>query len=165
MSARIRRDFTMIEMVMVLLIVAVVMTLAAASLTGPDSGADALETHLEKLTDLLQSCRTAALRTGREQQLLYRAATREWAWPEKERLLAVPNEVMVMSRSGESESEAGEGEIRFVFYPDGGARPATVRLRSREAEKVLHCGALTGAVEIADPEAPAPEPLWEEKKW
>ena len=73
MSARLRRDFTMIEMVMVLLIVAVVMTLAAASLTGPDSGADALEAHLEKLTELLQSCRTAALRTGHEQQLLYQA--------------------------------------------------------------------------------------------
>ena len=165
MSARLRRDFTMIEMVMVLLIVAVVMTLAAASLTGPDSGADALETHLEKLTELLQSCRTAALRTGREQQLLYRAATREWAWPEKEKLLAVPNEVMVMSRAADSESEAGEGEVRFVFYPDGGARPAAVRLRSREAEQVLRCGALTGAIETADPEAAAPTPLWEEKKW
>ena len=165
MSARLRRDFTMIEMVMVLLIVAVVMTLAAASLTGPDSGADALETHLEKLTELLQSCRTAALRTGHEQQLLYQATTREWSWPEREKRLAVPNEVMVMSRAAESGTEADEGEIRFVFYPDGSARPAAVRLRSREAEQVLRCGALTGALEIADPEAAAPTPLWEEKKW
>ena len=59
----------------------------------------------------------------------------------------------------------GEGEVRFVFYPDGGARPAAVRLRSREAEQVLRCGALTGAIEIADPETAAPTPLWEEKKW
>ena len=70
-----------------------------------------------------------------------------------------------MSRSGESESEAGEGEIRFVFYPDGSARPAAVRLRSREAEQVLRCCALTGAVEIVEPDADAPTPLWEEKKW
>ncbi|MBQ4106673.1 MAG: hypothetical protein IJC73_03740 [Lentisphaeria bacterium] len=163
MAVRCRQNFTMIEMVLVLLIVAVVMSIAAAFFVSA-SRDDSLDGHVEKLSEMLQSCRVAALRTGREQHLYYRSTTRYWEWPEKEKTIAVPNDIMVMSPVTGSDAEAGDNELCFIFYPGGGARPVTVTLRSREDERHLRCLALTGTVAVFDPEAEV-VPLWEEKKW
>lgn len=162
-SVMIRRHFTMIEMVMVLLIVSVVMSIAAAAFVMAGKG-DEVESHFEDLSAMLNSCRVAALRSGREQHLYYHSTTRQWEWPQQEKYLAVPNDVMVMSQVAGGDMEAGDDELCFIFYPGGGARPQIVTLRGRHEERMLYCNALTGAVAAFDPAAVV-EPLWEEKKW
>jgi len=143
------RGFTLVEMLVVLVIVALMMALVGTSISRNISGAQ-MRTAASKVAASLRYTRTKAILTKSEQvflvdteKLTYQAADRE-----AEQLLEGMKVELNTARS-ELTSET-VGGIRF--YPDGGSTGGNVRLEANGRIYRVNVAWLTGEASVERPD-------------
>ena len=143
------RGFTLVEMMVVLVIVALMMALVGTSISRNISGAE-MRTAASKVAASLRYTRTQAILTKSEQVFLvdtekpsYQAAGRE----AKE----LPEGMKVELNTARSElTSETAGGIRF--YPDGGSTGGNVRLEANGRIYRVNVAWLTGEASVERPD-------------
>ena len=143
------RGFTLVEMMVVLVIVALMMALVGSSISRNISGAQ-MRTAAGKVAASLRYTRTQAILTKTEQvflvdteKLTYQAAERE----AKE----LPEGMKVELNTARSElTSETVGGIRF--YPDGGSTGGNVRLEANGRIYRVNVAWLTGEASVERPD-------------
>ena len=143
------RGFTLVEMMVVLVIVALMMALVGSSISRNISGAQ-MRTAASKVAASLRYTRTQAILTKSEQVFLvdtekftYQAAERE----AKE----LPEGMKVELNTARSElTSETAGGIRF--YPDGGSTGGNVRLEANGRIYRVNVAWLTGEASVERPD-------------
>jgi len=143
------RGFTLVEMLVVLVIVALMMALVGTSISRNISGAQ-MRTAASKVAASLRYTRTKAILTKSEQvflvdteKLTYQAADRE-----AEQL---PEGMKVELNTARSElTSETVGGIRF--YPDGGSTGGNVRLEANGRIYRVNVAWLTGEASVERPD-------------
>lgn len=150
--------FTLIEISLVLLIIAIVLALAIPrlrSLTGAE-----LQRQARRLTNVFRFLRSEAILTGRVYELHY-DLTRERYWvsiidessdvPEKvsdtgplSRPVSLPNPVGISDVVLEGVGKLQQGQAQTTFYPDGYVDPTVVHLDDSREAYTLYVNSLTG---------------------
>jgi len=141
--------FTLVEMLVVLVIVAMMMALVGTSISRNISGAE-MRTAASKVAASLRYTRTQASMKKREQVFLvdtealtYTAGNRK---PEK-----LPRGMKVELNTARSElTSETAGGIRF--YPDGGSTGGNVRLEANDRIYQVNVAWLTGEASIDRPD-------------
>src|SRR5215470_5285005 len=139
-----RAGFTLIEVVAVMLIIALVASLAVTMTTGTGRGrlkALALETAA-----LLRRERFGAVMTGRERQVSIDGEQRVLVGDGGD-VVAVPRDV-VLDVLGVDASWSGRQAV-VQFHPDGGSTGAVLKLSREKAEYEIRVNWYTGGVTIA----------------
>ena len=143
------RGFTLVEMMVVLVIVALMMALVGTSIARNVSGAE-MRTAAGKVAASLRYTRTQAILTKSEQvflvdteKLTYQAAQRE--------AQELPEGMKVELNTARSElTSETAGGIRF--YPDGGSTGGNVRLEANGRIYRVNVAWLTGEASVERPD-------------
>ncbi len=144
-----KRGFTLVEMLVVLVIVALMMALVGTSISRNISGAQ-MRTAASKVAASLRYTRTKAILTKTEQVFLvdtekftYQAADRE--------VEELPEGMKVELNTARSElTSETVGGIRF--YPDGGSTGGNVRLEANGRIYRVNVAWLTGEASVERPD-------------
>jgi general secretion pathway protein H len=141
--------FTLVEMLVVLVIIALIMGLVGASISRNISGAE-MRTAASKVAASLRYTRTQAILTKTEQvflvdteKLTYQAGTRE--------AKQLPEGMKMELNTARSElTSETAGGIRF--YPDGGSTGGNVRLEANGRIYRVNVAWLTGEASVERPD-------------
>jgi general secretion pathway protein H len=144
-----KRGFTLVEIMVVLVIVALMMALVGSSISRNISGAQ-MRTAASKVAASIRYTRTQAILTKTEQlflvdteKLTYQAAEREAE--------ELPEGMTVELNTARSElTSETAGGIRF--YPDGGSTGGNVRLEANGRIYRVNVAWLTGEASIERPD-------------
>jgi len=144
-----KRGFTLVEIMVVLVIVALMMALVGTSISRNISGAQ-MRTAASKVAASLRYTRTRAILTKSEQvflvdteNLTYQAAERE--------AVQLPEGMKVELNTARSElTSETVGGIRF--YPDGGSTGGNVRLEANGRIYRVNVAWLTGEASVERPD-------------
>ena len=144
-----KRGFTLVEIMVVLVIVALMMALVGSSISRNISGAE-MRTAASKVAASIRYTRTRAILTKTEQvflvdteKLTYQAAEREAA--------ELPEGMKVELNTARSElTSETAGGIRF--YPDGGSTGGNVRLEANGRIYRVNVAWLTGEASVERPD-------------
>ena len=141
--------FTLVELVVVLVIVALAMGFVATSITRSVSGAEAREAA-RNVVAALRYTRTRAILDKAETVFYVDTERRSYRAPGKSEIILPDGvEVSITTARSELTSEAGGG-IRF--FPDGGSTGGHVDLMVNEREYRVDVAWLTGEARLARPE-------------
>ena len=113
-----RRGFTLIELVVVIMLLAVVTALAASAVSRGLPGQQ-LRRASREIAAELRYTRARAIATGRPQVFVFDTRTRAWRGPDR-RHGQVPASVLVIATGARSEQE-GDGTAVVRFFPEGAA--------------------------------------------
>lgn len=135
------RGFTLVELMVVMVIVALVMGLVATSMSRSISGAEA-RASTRKLVASLRYTRARAIIEKREQVLLVDIDNRSYRAPGRKQV-NLPEGVDVTITTARSELTAESvGGIRF--FPDGGSTGGHIELTVNDREYRINVAWLTG---------------------
>lgn len=139
------RGFTLVELMVVLVIIALVMGLVATSMSRSISGAEAREAS-RKLVTSLRYTRARAIIRKSEQVFRVNTETRSYQAPGRKKI-TLPEGVDVTITTARSEltSEAVAG-IRF--FPDGGSTGGHIELTVNDREYRVNIAWLTGEASL-----------------
>ena len=144
-----KRGFTLVEMMVVLVIVALMMALVGTSISRNISGAE-MRTAASKVAASLRYTRTQAILTKTEQVFLVDTEKRTYQAAEAEvKQLPEGMEVELNTARSELTSETAGG-IRF--YPDGGSTGGNVRLEANGRIYRINVAWLTGEASVERPD-------------
>jgi general secretion pathway protein H len=144
-----KRGFTLVEMMVVLVIVALMMALVGTSISRNISGAE-IRTAASKVAASLRYTRTQAILTKTEQVFLVDTEKRTYQAAEAEvKQLPEGMEVELNTARSELTSET-VGGIRF--YPDGGSTGGNVRLEANGRIYRINVAWLTGEASVERPD-------------
>ncbi len=112
-----QRGFSLFELIVVLMIVAVASGLAAP---GIQSGWRAREvrTATRSLAGVMRGLRERAIRRGVEQELVIQADGKTFNWPDGQEATLPGGAAVTGIRGGWRDQDGG---VRVVFYPNGGS--------------------------------------------
>jgi general secretion pathway protein H len=138
-----KAGFTLIEVTAVMLIIALVSSLAVAMM--PGTGRAGLQALTLETAALLRRERLGAVLTGREREVSIDSKRRVLVG-ESDSVVAIPHDVMVDILGV---NELWEGRSAIVrFYPDGASSGAVVRLSREKVEYEIRVNWYTGGVAI-----------------
>jgi general secretion pathway protein H len=144
-----KRGFTLVEMMVVLVIVALMMALVGTSISRNISGAE-MRTAASKVAASLRYTRTQAILTKTEQVFLVDTEKHTYQGAESEvKQLPEGMEVELNTARSELTSETAGG-IRF--YPDGGSTGGNVRLDANGRIYRINVAWLTGEASVERPD-------------
>ncbi len=146
------RGFTLVEVLVVMIIIALVLGLVGTSLSRSISGAEAREAA-RNMVAAIRYTRTQAILKKSEQQFVIDLEAGSYAAPGR-KTVVLPEGVDMQLTTAASEVVAENvGAIRF--FPDGGSTGGRVDLNVNGREYVVHVAWLTGKarLEIPDEEA------------
>jgi general secretion pathway protein H len=144
-----KRGFTLVEMMVVLVIVALMMALVGTSISRNISGAE-MRTAASKVAASLRYTRTQAILTKTEQVFLVDT--------EKHTYQAAQNEVKQLPEGMEVELNTARSELTsetaggIRFYPDGGSTGGNVRLDANGRIYRINVAWLTGEASVERPD-------------
>jgi general secretion pathway protein H len=146
---RSRGGFTLVEMLVVLVIVALMMALVGTSISRNISGAE-MRTAASKVAASLRYTRTQAILTKSEQVFLVDAENLTYQAAERE-AQKLPEGMKVELNTARSElTSETAGGIRF--YPDGGSTGGNVRLEANGRIYRVNVAWLTGEASVERPD-------------
>jgi general secretion pathway protein H len=139
------RGFTLVEMLVVLVIAALVMTLVGTSISRSIGGAE-MRTAARKLAASMRYTRTRAILSKSEQVFLVDTENRKYTAADRDPVeLPEGMEVLLTTARSELTSETAGG-IRF--YPDGGSTGGSVKLEANERIYTINVAWLTGEASV-----------------
>ncbi len=146
---RTARGFTLVEVVVVMVIIALMLGLVATSLSRSISGAEAREAG-RKMVAALRYTRTQAILTKSEQVFTVDLDAKAYEAPGRERVV-LPEGVELQLTTAASEVLRDQvGAIRF--FPDGGSTGGRVDLNVNGRDYVVHVAWLTGEASLEVPD-------------
>ena len=143
------RGFTLVEIMVVMVIVALMMALVGTSISRNISGAQ-MRTAASKVAASLRYTRTRAILTKSEQVFLVDTEKRTYQAAERE-AKQLPEGMKVELNTARSElTSETVGGIRF--YPDGGSTGGNVRLEANGRIYRVNVAWLTGEASVERPD-------------
>ena len=148
---RIAPGFTLIEVMVVLVLVSIVITVAAVSLTRGLTGAK-VRAAGQDLVAALRYTRAQAIVTRTQQVMEVDVESRSYVAP-KRKSVQLPKD-MEMRLLTAAEEQTGESSGRVRFYPDGSSTGGRIKLISGKRVWDVEIAWLTGEVKLrqGDPE-------------
>jgi general secretion pathway protein H len=145
-----QRGFTLLEILVVMVLVAVMALLAAGAMTG---GFDRLrlDSSAKQVASELRHARARALATGVPQQFVIDPRARTWQSAE-DRGGDLPQQLGVVF-TGARELQPAEGIGAIVFFGDGASTGGRVQLSAGRAARNIDVAWLTGEVTLRRVEA------------
>lgn len=140
------RGFTLLETLLVVALLAIAATLAAAAVTGGFRGME-LRSTAKEIAAHLRFTRARAIATGQPQRFTIDPQGHAWRAPDG-REGEIPRRLAV-EFTGAREVQPSEGEGAIVFFPDGAATGGRVRLSLDGAAWEVDVAWLTGEVTLA----------------
>lgn len=145
MSARGQQGFTLIEMIVVLLVLAMIAGMASARFS-VRSGADSLQAIAYEVASRCRAARTGAVRAGADQVVTIDLASRVMAGGEKEPL-EIPQPISIVAETSAAERpSASVAAVRFL--PNGSSTGGMVRLASGGQAYEIRINWFTGRVSV-----------------
>lgn len=142
---RAARGFTLVEVVVVLMIVALALALIGTSISRSISGAEMREVA-RKVTASLRYTRTKAILSKSEQVFLVDTESRTYRAADRD-AVQLPEEILVELNTARSElTSETAGGIRF--YPDGGSTGGNLRLEANGRIYQVSVAWLTGEASL-----------------
>jgi general secretion pathway protein H len=139
------RGFTLVELLVVMIIVALALALVGTSISRSVTGAE-MRTAARKVAANLRYTRTQAILQKSEQVFLVDAENRTFQAPERE-VVELPEGMRVALTTARSElTDENVGGIRF--YPDGGSTGGYVELESDNRIYKVSVAWLTGETTV-----------------
>ena len=149
-NAKKNRGFTLVELLIVMVIMALMLGLVAGSLTRSISGSE-MRTAARKLAASLRYTRTQAILKKEEQVFVVNTEEKTYQAPGREEVI-LPEEMGVLLTTARSEMLADNaGGIRF--FPDGGSTGGHVDLTFNGREYRVDVAWLTGDATLAPPQS------------
>lgn len=143
------RGFTLVEVIVVMVIIALTLGLVATSLSRSISGAEAREAG-RKMVAALRYTRTQAILSKSEQVFTVDLDAKAYEAPGRERVV-LPEGVELQLTTAASEVVRDQvGAIRF--FPDGGSTGGRVDLNVNGRDYVVHVAWLTGEARLEVPD-------------
>lgn len=145
MSARSQQGFTLVEMLLVLVILALTAGIATArfSVRNPD---DSLQSVAYEIASRCRTARTGAMRTGADQVVLIDLAERVMSGGDKAPL-QIPRTVDVVAETSAAEQPAASvAAVRFLA--NGSSTGGTVRIASGTQAYAIRISWFTGRVSV-----------------
>lgn len=142
--------FTLLEMLVVLVIIAIAMVLAMAAFGGGMRGMQ-LHTSAKQIAAQLRFARAVAISSGEAQDFVIDPKARSWRGA-KGRSGSLPGDGEVVftgaaaTQFADVADDAGKGVVRF--FPDGAATGGRVRLLANNAGWDVDVRWLTGEIEL-----------------
>lgn len=137
--------FTLIELVVVILIIAIATGLAAVTMTGGLDGMR-LRSATSEVAAQLRFTRAQAIATGKRQDFAIDPHAHTWTAP-KQRHGKVPGQLgIAFYGAREAQPSANEGGV--AFFPDGASTGGRIRLSAKNALRDIDVAWLTGEVTV-----------------
>jgi general secretion pathway protein H len=146
-APRVQRGFTLIEIIAVLMLIALVITVASVSVTQGIGGAR-IRAAAGDLVSALRYTRGQAIVTRSEKTLELDVETRTYVAPKKAPVVLPGKMEMRLLTAAQERTGATSGKIRF--YPDGSSTGGRIRLLSGERVWDVEIAWLTGEVQLRD---------------
>ena len=142
--------FTLVELMVVLVIIALVMGLVATSMSRSISGAESREAA-RKIIAALRYTRTQAILTKSEQRFSVNLEERSYTAPGRPQV-KLPEGMEIQLTTARSEVMSDQvGSIRF--FPDGGSTGGRIDLLVNEREYIINVAWLTGEASLQKADA------------
>ena len=145
------RGFTLLEILVVLVLIASVVAIGAATMTRKLPGQQ-LQRSAKELAAQLRYTRAQAIATGEPQLFTLDARTREWRAGEK-RSGTLPQEIAIVATGARNEQQR-EGSAAVRFFPEGAATGGRFVLSRDRAAWQVDVEWLTGEVRLSRARAP-----------
>jgi general secretion pathway protein H len=146
------RGFTLLEIILVLLLVALIMTMVPRMLGSGVSGAE-LKSNVRAIAAAMKVARDAAINTRRESFVTVNAASREFTSTADTKVTKLNAQLMLTLFTSQADVLNAES-ASFRFYPDGSSNGGRVTVASGEGankrEFAIDVDWLTGRVTVAD---------------
>ena len=139
------QGFSLIEIILVMVIIALASVLAAAAMGGGFRGMQ-LKSSAKQIASNLRYTRAQAIQTGRPQRFVIDPRRHHWEAPKAHRGNVPPKLGIVFIGAREVQPQSGEGAI--VFFPDGAATGGRIQLTAGKVAWDINVGWLTGQVEL-----------------
>lgn len=144
-----QKGFTLVEVLVVLVIMALVLGLVATSLSRSISGAEAREAG-RKMVGALRYTRTQAILQKSEQVFTVDLGSKSYLAPGRKEVL-LPEGLELTLTTAASEQVADDvGRIRF--FPDGGSTGGRLDLKVNGREYIVNVAWLTGEASLEMPD-------------
>lgn len=144
------RGFSLLELLVVLIIVALMATVVGVSISRSISGAE-VRSASRDLTAALRYTRGQAILTRSEKTLSVDVEKREYQAPDKP-VVTIPEDMTIRLLTAQTE-RTGESAGTIRFFPDGSSTGGKVTLAAGEREWVVNVGWLTGEISREEGEA------------
>ncbi len=144
------RGFSLLELLVVLVIVALMATVVGVSISRSISGAE-VRSASRDLTAALRYTRGQAILTRSEKTLSVDVEKREYQAPDKP-VVTIPEDMTIRLLTAQTE-QTGESAGTIRFFPDGSSTGGKVTLAAGEREWVVNVGWLTGEISREEGEA------------
>lgn len=142
------RGFTLLEVVIVMVILALVYTLVVPSLNNRASGAE-LRVAARNVAAALRLTRSQAIEQQREATLILDVEKKHYEVPGVLAEQSLPEKVDVLLYTTQSEKQS-EKKGRIRFFPDGSSSGGHIKLKAETAGFKIAVDWLTGKVTLED---------------
>jgi general secretion pathway protein H len=146
-----QRGYTLIELLAVLVLVAAIVALGAATISRKLPG-QRLKQSAKELAAQLRYTRAQAIATGQPRVFMIDANTREWRAGER-RIGTLSKDIAIVATGARNEQQR-PGVAAVRFFPEGAATGGRIVLRNGRAAWQLDVQWLTGEVSMARTAAP-----------
>jgi general secretion pathway protein H len=146
-----QHGYTLIELLAVLVLVAAIVALGAATITRKLPG-QRLQQSAKELVAQLRYTRAQAIATGQPQVFMIDANSREWRAGEK-RSGTLSKDIAIVATGARNEQQR-PGVAAVRFFPEGAATGGRIVLRNERAAWQVDVQWLTGEVSLARTSAP-----------
>lgn len=144
-----QRGFTLVEVLVVMVIMALVLGLVATGLSRSISGAEAREAG-RKMVGALRYTRTQAILQKSEQVFTVNLESKSYLAPGRSEVLLPEGMELVLTTAASEQVEDDVGRIRF--FPDGGSTGGRIDLQVNGREYIVNVAWLTGEASLEIPD-------------
>ena len=148
-AASAQKGFTLVEVLVVMVIMALVLGLVATSLSRSISGAEAREAG-RKMVGALRYTRTRAILQKSEQVFTVNLETKTYFAPGRNEVTLPEGLELVLTTAASEQVEDDVGRIRF--FPDGGSTGGRLDLKVNGREYIVNVAWLTGEASMEMPD-------------
>lgn len=145
---RTSRGFTLIEIILVVLLLALAMTLVPRLVGSGVSGAE-LKSNARAIASAMKVTRDAAINTRRDQFVTLNVDSREFKTTATDTVYRLHEKITLKLFTSQAD-QINETTASFRFYPDGSSNGGRVSLIANEREFAIDVDWLTGRVTVSD---------------
>jgi general secretion pathway protein H len=142
------RGFTLIEIILVVLLLALAMTMVPRLVGSGVSGAD-LKSNARAIASAMKVTRDAAINTRRDQFVTLNVNSREFTTTATDTVYRLHEKVTLKLFTSQAD-QINETTASFRFYPDGSSNGGRVSVIANEREFAIDVDWLTGRVTVSD---------------